>query len=126
MAVRAALAFSIAGSGYNQLASGLSDFGWVLTVVLAFPTAMFVMSGAFGLRQARIISRRFFAAGVTAVVLVLLGGTTWAGNGFWAPDGAYALVSGLTWIVWIAVLSGFLVRRSSTVSGPARVAVPAA
>src|SRR5690349_5871386 len=49
MAVRGALAFSIAGSGYHQLTSGLSEFGWVLTVILAFPAAMFVMSGAFGL-----------------------------------------------------------------------------
>jgi hypothetical protein len=126
MTVRTALAFSIAGSGSHQLTSGLNDLGWVLTVILAFPTAMFVMSGAFGLWRAGIISKRFFAAGVTAVVLVLLGGTTWASNGFWAPDGAYALVSEVAWIVWIVVLSGFLLRRSSTVSTPATAAVPAA
>lgn len=28
--------------------------------------------------------------GVAAVVLVLLGGTTWMSGGFWAPDGAYS------------------------------------
>jgi hypothetical protein len=126
MTVRTALAFSIAGSGYHQLTSGLSDLAWVLTVILAFPTAMFVMSGAFGLWRAEIISKRFFAAGVTAVVLVLLGGTTWASNGFWAPDGAYALVSEVAWIVWIAVLSGFLLRRPSTVSTPATSAASSA
>jgi hypothetical protein len=111
MAVRAALAFSIARSGYHQLTAGLSDFGWVLTVILAFPTAMFVMSGAFGLWRAEIISKRFFAAGVTAVVLVLLGGTTWASHGLWAPDGAHALVSQVAWLVWIVALSGFLAMR---------------
>ena len=126
MTVRAALAFSIAGSGSQQLTSGLNDLGWVLTVILAFPTAMFVMSGAFGLWRAGIISKRFFAAGVTAVVLVLLGGTTWARNGFWAPDGAYALVSEVVWLVWIVVLSGFLTMRSpSTVRAPERAAVSA-
>jgi hypothetical protein len=126
MTVRAALAFSIAGSGSQQLTSGLNDLGWVLTVVLAFPTAMFVMSGAFGLWRAGIISKRFFAAGVTAVVLVLLGGTTWARNGFWAPDGAYALVSEVVWLAWIVVLSGFLTMRSpSTVRAPERAAVSA-
>jgi hypothetical protein len=126
MTVRAALAFSIAGSGSQQLTSGLNDLGWVLTVILAFPTAMFVMSGAFGLWRAGIISKRFFAAGVTAVVLVLLGGTTWATNGFWAPDGTYAVVSAVAWLVWIAVLSGFLTMRSpSTVRTPERAAVSA-
>jgi hypothetical protein len=74
---------------------------------------------------AGIISNRFFAAAVAAVVLVLLGGTTWASNGFWAPDGAYALVSEVAWIVWIVVLSGFLLRRPSTVSTPATAAAPA-
>jgi hypothetical protein len=126
MAVRAALAFSIAGSGYHQLTSGLADLGYVLTVIWAFPAAMFVMSGAFGLRRAGLISSRFFSAGVVAVVLGLLGGTTWAANGFWSPDGAYALISQAAVFLWIAVLSGFLVRRYSTVSTHVRAAVPAA
>jgi hypothetical protein len=126
MAVRAALAYSIAGSGSPEITSGLTDLAWALTVIWSFPAAMFVMSGAFGLRQAGIISNRFFAAGVTAVVLGLVGGTTWAHDGFWAPDGAYALVSRLILVVWIAVISGFLLRRPSTVSTRARTAVPAA
>jgi hypothetical protein len=126
MTVRAALAFSIAGSGYQQLTSGLNDLGWVLTVIWFFPAAMFVMSGAFGLWRARIISSRFFSAGVLAVVLALLGGTTWAGDGFWAPDGAFALVSVIVVFVWIAVISGFLTMRSpAAVKAPDRAAVHA-
>jgi hypothetical protein len=126
MAVRAALAFSIAGSGYAQLTAGLSDLGYVLTVILAFPAAMFVMSGAFGLWRAGVISKRFFSVGVAAVVLVLLGGTTWAANGFWAPDGAYAFVAQFVTIAWIAVISAFLVRRPVKVSAHAAAAVPVA
>jgi hypothetical protein len=125
MTVRTALAFSIAGSGYQQLTSGLNDLAWVLTVIWFFPAAMFVMSGAFGLWRARIISNRFFSAGVLAVVLALLGGTTWAGDGFWAPDGAFALVSVIAVFVWIAVISGFLTMRSpAAVKAPDRAAVP--
>jgi hypothetical protein len=47
-------------------------------------------------------------------VLVLLGGTTWASDGFWAPDGAYARISQIVLFAWIAVLSGFLAMRPST------------
>jgi hypothetical protein len=127
MAVRAALAFSIAGSGNPQVTSALADLGWVLTVLLSFPDAMFVMAGAFGLWRAGIISKAFFGVGVAAVVLVLLGGTTWAGDGFWAPDGAYALISQIIVVAWIAVLSGFLaMRRPSTAGAPERAAVPTA
>ncbi len=51
---------------------------------------MLIMSGAFGFWRAGLISNALFAAGVAAVVLVLLGGTTWLDGGFWAPDGAYS------------------------------------
>jgi hypothetical protein len=126
MTVRAALAFSIAGSGLPQVTVGFSDLGWVLTVIASFPAAMFVMSGAFGLWRAEIISKRFFAVGVVAVVLVLLGGTTWASDGFWAPDGAYAYIAQLVTFLWIAGLSGFLAARYSAAEAPERAAVPAA
>ena len=107
--VSAALAYSIAGAGNNQLTSGLNDLSWVMTVIAAFPAAMLVMAGSFGLRQAGAISSASFSAGVAAVVLVLLGGTTWAGDGFWAPDGAYTLfISTIVAHAWIAVVSGFL------------------
>jgi hypothetical protein len=119
MAVRATLAFSIAGSGSPQVTSGLADLGWVLGVILAFPAAMFVMAGAFGLRRASLISRRFFAVGVLAVVVGLLGGTTWASRGVWSPDGAYSLVSQIVVFLWIAVMSAALAMRSSS---PAPVA----
>ena len=127
MAVRAALAFSIAGSGSSEVTSGLNDLGWVLSVIVSFPAAMFVMSGSFGLWRASIISKEAFGAGVAAVVLVLLGGTTWASDGFWAPDGAHALISGgIIFFAWIAVLSGFLAMRRSTTRAPKRAAVPTA
>jgi hypothetical protein len=124
MTVRAALAFTIAGSGSPFVTSGLADFAYVLTVLWFFPAAMFVMSGAFGLRQAGMISNRFLTAGVLAVVVALLGGTTWASDGFWAPDGAYSLISAFVVFLWIAVLSGFLVMKSSAAKAPDRAAVP--
>jgi hypothetical protein len=122
----AALAYSIAGSGNNQITSGLNDFSWVLMVIASFPAAMLIMAGTFGLWRAGIISDALFWAGVTAVVIVLLGGTTWAGDGFWAPDGAYSrFISPIVALAWIAGVSGLLAMRSpSTVSASDRAAVP--
>jgi hypothetical protein len=121
MAVRAGLALSIADLGHLQVTSGLADLAFALTVISCFPAAMFVMSGAFGLSRAGTISKRVFSAGVAAVVLVLLGGTTWAGDGFWAPDGAYALIAQIVLLAWIAVLSGFLAMRSPFTARAAEV-----
>jgi hypothetical protein len=125
--VGAALAYSIAGSGNNQITSGLNDLSWVLIVLVSFPAAMLIMAGSFGLWRAGIISNALFSAGVAAVILVLLGGTTWASDGIWAPDGAYArFISPIIGLAWITVISGLLVMRSSsTARAPEPRAVPA-
>jgi hypothetical protein len=111
--VDAALAYSIGGSGNNSLRSGLNDFVWAGFVLTSFPRAMLIMAAAFGLWRARLISNALFAAGVAAVVLVLLGGTTWLSGGFWAPDGAYSrFVSPIIGIVWVLAVSRVLLSRS--------------
>jgi hypothetical protein len=113
IAVAAALSYSIAGSGNGPLTSGLNDFVWACVVLSSFPRAMLIMSGAFGFWRAGLISNALFAAGVAAVVLTLLGGTTWLSGGFWAPDGAYSrFVSPLIGVVWVVVVSRVLLTRS--------------
>ena len=87
-----------------------------VAVLTSFPRAMLIMAGTFGLWRAGIISNGLFAAGVVALVLVLLGGTTWLNSGFWAPDGAYSrFVSPAITVVWVLVVSRILLTR-----GPAR------
>ena len=109
----AALAYSIAGWGNLELTSGLNDFAWAGLVLTSFPRAMLIMAGTFGFWRAGLISNTLFAAGVAAVVLVLLGGTTWMSGGFWAPDGAYSrLVSPIIGLVWVIVASRVLLTRS--------------
>jgi hypothetical protein len=123
--IGAALAYSIAGSGNDSLTTGLNDLSWALTVLAAFPAAMLMMAGTFGLWRAGIIR--------TALVLplfvpVLVGTTTWASDGFWAPDGAYSRwVTTIIGLAWLAVISAFLTMRSPSKTGvPERGAVPAA
>lgn len=113
--VEASLAYSIAGSGNQSLESGLNDLAWVLVVLSSFPRAMLIMAGSFGLWRAGLISNALFAAGVGALVLVLLGGTTWLHDGFWAPDGTYSrLVSPIIGLVWLVVVSRVLLTRGPT------------
>src|SRR6266480_2502494 len=113
LTVSAALAYSIAGSGNATLTSGLNDFAWACVVLTSFPRAMLIMAGTFGLWRAGLISNTLFAAGVAALVLVLLGGTTWLSTGFWAPDGAYPrFFSPLIGLVWVVAVSQVLLTRS--------------
>jgi hypothetical protein len=125
MSVDAALAHKIAGSGNPTLTSGLNDVAWVCIVMSSFPRAMLIMGGTFGLWRAGMISNALFGAGVAVVVLVLLGGTTWATNGIWAPDGAYSrFISPVIGIVWIVGISGVLLKSPSAARTPDRAAVP--
>ena len=108
----AALAYSIAGSGVRALTSGVHDFGWALIVLSSFPRTMLIMSGVFGLWRAGLISSTLFAVGVAAVILGVLGGTTWMSDGIWAPDGAYTrFISPLIGLAWIVVVSQVLLKR---------------
>jgi hypothetical protein len=113
IAVAAGLAYSIAGSANTMLTSGLNDLTWALLVLTSFPRAMLIMAWTFGLWRARQISNALFGAGVAALVLVLLGGTTWTSGGFWAPDGAYSrLISPIIGLAWVVVVSRVLLTRS--------------
>jgi hypothetical protein len=88
---------------------------------------MLIMAGTFELWRAGIISNALFWAGVAAVLLVLLGGTTWATDGIWAPDGAYSrFISPIIALAWVTVVSGLLYTRGpSTARPPERAARPA-
>jgi hypothetical protein len=116
--VGAALAYSIARSGNYMLTSGLNDFTWACIVLTSFPRAMLIMAGTIGLWRAGLVSNALFGAGVAALVLVLLGGTTWLGGGFWAPDGAYSrFVSPIIGLVWVVIVSRILLSRSPATRG---------
>jgi hypothetical protein len=113
VATAAAIAYSIAGAGNQTLTSGLNDLSWAVAVLSSFPRAMLIMSGVFGLWRAGLISNTAFTAGVGAVVLGVLGGTTWLSGGFWAPDGAYTrFISPLLLLVWAVAVSRVILSRS--------------
>jgi len=111
--VGAVLAYSIAGAGNQALASGLNDFAWTSVVLSSFPRAMLIMAATFGLWRGGVISNALFATGVAAIVLVLLGATTWASDGIWAPDGGYSrIISPLIGLAWVVAVSRVLLTET--------------
>lgn len=125
MTLSAGLAYKIAGAGDQGLTSGFHDAIWAGVVMSSFPRAMLIMSGTFGLWRAGMISNALFGGGVAALVLVLLGGTTWATEGIWAPDGLYSrFLSPIICVAWIVVISGVLLKSPSPARAPDRAPVP--
>ncbi len=113
LAINAGVAYSIDGPGNQTFLSGMNGLAWAGLVLSSFVRAMLIMSAAFGLWRAGLISNTLFAVGVAAVVLTVLGGTTWASGGFWAPDGAYSrFISPIIGLLWAMVVSWVLLTRS--------------
>lgn len=109
--INTALAYSIAASGNSTFLPAMNGFFWSCFVLSAFPRAMLIMSAAFGLWRAGLISNMLFTVGVACVVLGVLGGTTWASGGFWAPDGVYSrFILPIISLAWVVVVNQVLAR----------------
>jgi len=114
--VTATLAYSSSLSGSLLFISGFHDLAWADVVLSSFPRAMLIMAGTFGLWRAGLFSKKYFAVGLAAVVLVLLGGTAWMSAGFWAPDGAYSrLISPGISLAWVLLASRTLQKQGASV-----------
>jgi hypothetical protein len=118
------LSYSIAGTADTGITTALNDLLWACVVMVAFPAALVIGAATMGLWRAGIIADGLAYAGLAATVLVLLGGTTWANDGFWAPDGVYSrFITPIIALAWITVTSGILCTRS-TRTAPERAAIP--
>ena len=118
LAATAAAAYP--GQGNETLTSVLNDLAGAGTVLVWFPVAMLIMAGTFGLRLSGAISSAAFAIGLVVVVLGVAGGSTWASDGVWAPDGAFArVILPIVALAWIAVMSAILTSRA-----PSPVRIP--
>jgi len=105
----AALTNSTPSTGSETLMASLHNLIWSGVVVTSFLRVMMIMAGTFGLWRAALISNKAFALGLAAVVLVLLGGTTWMSGGWWAPDGLYSrFISPAISILWVLAASRIL------------------
>ena len=119
------LAFSIAQNADEGVAAALYDLTWACGVVAAFPAAMVVAAVMFAtLRSAVFPAWWGWSSGVAAAVL-LLGGTNWAREGFWAPDGAWSWITVIVLLAWTLCTSGLLVMQRTPAEAPRTTAIGA-
>jgi hypothetical protein len=113
------LAHSIAGNGDTGVIQALFDLVWATNVIISFPGAAFIAAASIGLWRAGLVPTWFGQVGIVGSIIVLLGGTTWATDGIWAPDGAYTYVTMVIALAWITVASGILTMATATERAPA-------
>lgn len=108
--VHAGLAYKIAEDGDAGVVQGLRDLTWALGVTASLPIAVVLFASAMGLSRAGIAPAWYRWAGLAGAVVALLGGTTWAREGVWAPDGLFSLVVIVVALAWMFVTSTLLFR----------------
>jgi len=118
-AIAAGLAQSIAAGTDSGVSQALNALTWNMDVASSFLLAGLILAVSVGLNRARILADWYCYLGIAAAVLVLLRGTNWATDGFWAPDGGYQFVAILASLGWTVVTSALLYMQS-----PATARVP--
>jgi hypothetical protein len=119
--LNAGLTFQIAEDGDAGVVAALYDLAWSTSTLIAFPVAALVFATGIGAWRSRLLPGWFGLASVVGALAILASGTTWARDGFWAPDGLYnAYITPLIFVAWIVALSVLLLRRPALAAGPAR------
>lgn len=114
----AGVTLTVQEGGDEGTVQGLNQVIWAVEVVISWPVAVLVGATAAATLHSRIFPSWHGWAGGIAALLFLLGGTTWAKDGFWAPDGAYGTITFLLFLVWLTVTSALLVRRTPAAEAP--------
>jgi hypothetical protein len=91
---------------------------WACQVIISWPVAVFVGATAVASLRSLVFPQWHAWAGGIASLAFLLGGTTWARDGFWAPDGGYGTITFIVFLVWLVVTSVLLVLRSEAAEAP--------
>jgi hypothetical protein len=93
----------------------------VASTLISYPLAALVFATGIGALRSRLLPEWFGWASAVGALAILVSGTTFAQDGFWAPDGAYnAYITPIIFIVWVVVLSVLLLLRPGAVSEPVR------
>lgn len=110
--LNAGLTLQIAADGDAGVVAALYDLAWATSTLISFPVAALVFASGIGTWRSRLLPAWFGWASVVGALAILVSGTTWAADGFWAPDGLYnAYISPVIFIVWVVLLSVLLLRR---------------
>lgn len=113
-----ALAWRVAGEA-PRLTKPLFEVQLVAFTLISFPVAAFAYTTAVATWRSRLFPRWYAAPAGLAALAFLFGGGALALKGFYAPDGAYALITTIAFLVWVLVTSVLLAfeqggRRETT------------
>lgn len=108
--VHAALAYRTpADDGVLQ---SLYDMQLFASTLVAFPAALLLGASAMAAERMGLFPTWFNGLTGLAAIAILVGGATFATDGFFAPGGAYALITTAAFMAWAVVSSAMLTMQA--------------
>jgi hypothetical protein len=109
------------GIDQQSLLKGMIDLGDTAATVIGFPLAGLAAATALASHRRSFFPGWYAPAGGLAALVLLFGGGALAQSGFYRPDGPYAFVALLVFLVWTLVTSVLLGARAKAAVEPASV-----
>ena len=109
--------FGVAATDPDASAT-LNSLAWACQVIVSWPVAGLALATAVGAWRAGIFPQWLAYASIAGAIVLALGGTTWATDGFWAPDGAFSLITVIVFLLWAIVTSWIFMQRVATAEAP--------
>jgi hypothetical protein len=101
----------------------LYTLSFMFTVMIGFPTAVWMTAAAIGSMRTQLFPRWYGVFSLVAALVSLVSGGALAHSGFYSPSGGYTLIAFFVFAAWTVVTSSLLLTREET--APATALSPA-
>ena len=109
---QAALAYRIAPESPAQV-KPFVDLFYTIGILVGFSVGVVIGATSIAALRSGLFPRWFGFAGAVIAVAVIISGGALVHDGFYAPDGGYALIATAASLVWALVASVLLMRHAS-------------
>jgi hypothetical protein len=116
-AIQGGLAYGIVYDSPNQV-KGFVDLSYAAGALISFPIAVLIGATAIASWRAQVFPGLWTALSGAAAVAMISGGGALAHSGFYRPDGPWAFVTLIVFLVWTLFTSGWLVMRTHAEAVP--------
>lgn len=113
-AIWTGLAYGIEQNAEAATVKTLFDLGWICNPMTAWPAAAFAAAVAVTALRAGAFPRWHAYASLAVAAWFVLGGFTFARDGFFAVDGGASFIGTIAFFAWTLVTSGVMARDTAS------------
>jgi hypothetical protein len=108
----------------DAVLQALYDVQLLAYTMVSFPAAALLAATALAAAQTRLFPGWFNGLAGIAAIALLVGGGAYAADGFFAPAGAYGLITTFVFMAWALAASALLLTRAREAEAPQAAAAP--